>query len=131
MNLKQIEKLYDTNEQENINLASATLSNQISTNNVLVIAAMLKAKYTTHLNSSDNLNADISNKLKEIYQWNVQFKQTSVADIFQLALQNRIDIKQLHQVKEYYYLYIESLINQIELQQTIKKNYDEGSPSYF
>lgn len=131
MNLKQIEKLYDTNEQENINLASATLSNQISTNNVLVITAMLKVKYNTHLNSSDDLTASISNKLKELYQWNVQFKQTSVADIFQLALQNRLDIKQLHQVKEYYYLYIESLINQIELQLTVKNNYDEGSPSYF
>lgn len=132
MNLKQIEKLYDTNEAENINLASITLTNQLSTNNVYAIAAMLKAKYSTHLNNDDDLIQAITNKLQENKEYTtVSFKALSVADIFQQALQIKIDIKQLHQVKEYYYVYIDSLIDQVELQQKVKAHYNEGSTSYF
>ena len=131
MNLKQIEKLYDTNEQENINLASVTLANQLSSSNLYAITAMLKAKYSKHLNVDDELIKAITNKLQEDNSWNVHVKSLSVADIFQQALQIKIDIKQLHQVKEYYYIYIESLIDQIELQQKVKANYDEGSTTYF
>jgi hypothetical protein len=130
MNLKQIEKLYDTNEAENIKLASITLTNQLSTNNVYAIAAMLKAKYNNHLD--DDLIQAVTNKLQENKEYTpVSFKALSVADIFQQALQIKIDIKQLHQVKEYYYVYIDSLIDQVELQQKVKVHYNEGSTSYF
>jgi hypothetical protein len=127
MNIKQLEKLIDTNEQENINLAVQTLIKQVSTKNVFTILAWLKHKYSRILYLQDDLIQALEYKLTDC-----NFKtgvKSSISEIFIHLLTIGNDIDQLKEVKEYYFFYINSLIEQQERFNTKKSN--EGSSQNF
>lgn len=133
MTIKQLEKLFDTKEQENINLACNVIINQLSLNNVYTLLSFLKSKYSKILINDDDLKQAIVTKLNEdnclIPGYNDL--RMSVPDIFQYMLTHKQDIKQLKEVKEYYFTYIDSMIEQFETYNKVKVTADERDTTYF
>jgi hypothetical protein len=128
MNIKQVEKLINTNEQENINLAVQMLIKQVSTKNVFTILAWLKHKYSAILYLHEDLIQALEYKLIEC-----DFKtgvKSSISEIFIHLLTIGTDIDQLKEVKEYYFFYIDSLIEQQEQMYNAKKSNERSSQNF-
>mgnify|MGYP007017533411 CR=1 FL=1 len=121
MNLKQLEKLYDSKDAESIVLANNTIKAQISSKNVYSLLSMLTVKYYNQIPTDSDLDEAFKNKLQEDTLWDrhVLISNITVAKIFQHLLQKGdvLDLKQIKEVREYYNIYIDSLIKQIEYKQ--------------
>lgn len=121
MNLKQLEKLYDSKDAESIVLANNTIKAQISSKNVYSLLSMLTVKYYNQIPTDSDLDEAFKNKLQEDTLWDrhILISNITVAKIFQHLLQKGdvSDLKQIKEVREYYNIYIDSLIKQIEYKQ--------------
>lgn len=121
MNLKQLEKLYDSKDAESIVLANNTIKAQISSKNVYSLLSMLTVKYYNQIPTDSDLDVAFKNKLQEDTLWDrhILISNITVAKIFQHLLQKGdiSDLKQIKEVREYYNIYIDSLIKQIEYKQ--------------
>jgi hypothetical protein len=121
MNLKQLEKLYDSKDAESIVLANNTIKAQISNKNVYSLLSMLTVKYYNQIPTDSDLDVAFKNKLQEDTLWDrhILISNITVTKIFQHLLQKGdvSDLKQIKEVREYYNIYIDSLIKQIEYKQ--------------
>jgi hypothetical protein len=134
MNLKQLEKLYDSKDAESIVLANNTIKAQISNKNVYSLLSMLTVKYYNQIPTDSDLDEAFKNKLQEDTLWDrhVLIANITVTKIFQHLLQKGdvLDLKQIKEVREYYNIYIDSLIKQIEYKQnsTTEENEEPFTP---
>lgn len=112
MNLENLNKLIETNDPENINLAYTTIKQRLSQKNVYGVYAMLCVNHPKRLRDD----------FDDVFEKFGIGDNISISDLFSNLLSNSFNnIDELETVKEYYFKYISQLVDNIKLTQ-IKKN---------